>query len=219
MARIRVSVCANTGPADVEACVRGGADAIGVLVGVRHVAEDAVSVEVADQVLCSVPPYLGRYAVTHQSEQDDLLAVVDALPIDTLQVHDWADPAELRRARPGLRVLKAVHVRPGEEPGWDAFVDVVDAIVLDSLDPTSDRIGGTGKIHDWAASAAVVKACPIPVILAGGLTPENVAKGVATVGPWAVNVNSGVESSGRKDVVRVRALVEAANSCSRSTSG
>lgn len=195
---------------------------MGVLVGVRHVAEDAVNLEVAGELLRWVPPYIGRYAVTHQSELDDLVAVVDALPIDTLQIHDRADPATLaalRHARPGLRLLKAVHIRPDEEVGWSAYVDVADAIVLDSVDLAADRIGGTGRVHDWSASADVVQACPIPVILAGGLTPDNVAAAVATVGPWAVNVNSGVESGGRKDVGRVRALVEAANSCSRSTSG
>lgn len=219
--RIRVSVCANTGPADVEACVAGGADAIGVLVGVRHVAEDAISLDAAGEILRRVPPYLGRYAVTHQSAPDELLRVVDALPIDTLQVHDLVDPAilaTLRQQRPGLRLLKAVHVRPDEEPGWKPYVHVVDAIVLDSVDPSSDRIGGTGMVHDWATSAEVVRRCPIPVVLAGGLTPANVPEAVVTVAPWAVNVNSGVEREGRKDVGLVRALVEAANSCSRSTS-
>jgi phosphoribosylanthranilate isomerase len=222
MARIRVSVCANTGPADVASCVQGGVDAVGVLVGVRHVAEDAVGLDAARQILEGVPPYLGRYAVTHLTELDDLLGVVDALPIDTLQVHDQAAPETLealRRVRPGLRLLKAIHVHPDQEPDWESYVDVVDGIVLDSIDPDADRIGGTGRVHDWSASARIVKSCPIPVILAGGLTPGNVAAAVDAVGPWAVNVNSGVESGGQKDLSRVRALVEAANSCSRSTSG
>jgi phosphoribosylanthranilate isomerase len=222
MARIRVSVCANTGPADVASCVQGGVDAVGVLVGIRHVADDAVPLDRAREILENVPPYLGRYAVTHLTELGDLLGVVDALPIDTLQVHDRAAPetlAALRQARPGLRLLKAIHVHPDRDSDWQAYVDVVDGIVLDSVDPEADRIGGTGRVHDWSVSARIVEVCPIPVILAGGLTPANVAAAVDAVGPWAVNVNSGVESGGQKDVDRVRALVEAANSCSRLTSG
>lgn len=219
--RIRVSVCANTGPDDVAACVDGGADAVGVLVGVRHRAEDAVTVDVAAHMLGLVPPYIDRYAVTHLSAYEDLVALIDALPIDTLQVHDETAPgtlAAVKAARPSLRLLKAVHVRPDGQPDWEAYAEIADALVLDSVDPAADRIGGTGKVHDWSKSAAVVETCPVRVVLAGGLTPDNVAAAVTAVKPWAVNVNSGVERGGRKDVGRVRALVEAANSCSLSTS-
>lgn len=218
-ARIRVSVCANTGADDVMACIAGGADAVGVLVGVRHVAEDAISLGDAVDVLRRVPPYIGRYAVTHLVDLQELVELVDLLPIDALQLHDDVDPAVLRAvrdARPGVRILKAVHVRSDGPAEWVPYAGVVDALILDSIDPGADRIGGTGKVHDWSASAQVVGSSHLPVVLAGGLTPDNVAEAVRTVRPWAVNVNSGVEVQARKDADKVRSFVEAANSCSRS---
>jgi phosphoribosylanthranilate isomerase len=209
-----VSVCAVTSEADISACVRGGADAIGVLVEVSHPAPDVVPLHEAARLLARVPPYVGRYAVTHLLDATALLRVIDALPIDTLQVHGYAPPpvlAALRTARPGIRLLKSVHIDSDREPSWQDYSKLADGLILDSIDRATGRIGGTGKVHDWSVSAQIASKCPIRVILAGGLTPDNVADGVATVGPWAVNVNSGVEVDGRKDADRIRAFVEAAN--------
>ena len=85
-----------------------------------------------------------------------------------------------------------------------------DALVLDSR--TADRLGGTGLTHDWSVSARIVGAvAPVPVYLAGGLRPENVAEAVARVRPAGVDVNSGVEDAkGRKDTAKMRAFVDRA---------
>lgn len=217
--RVRVSVCANTSAADVSACIAGGADAVGVLVGVTHVAEDAVSMSRAAEILSRVPPYIGRYAVTHLTDFVGLAEIVAALPIDVLQVHAEAEPdvmARVRREYPALRIIKAVHIAPDRTLDWERYTDLADAFVLDSIDVAADRIGGTGRTHDWLVSAALTKASPRPVILAGGLRPENVRAAVSQVLPWAVNVNSGVESKGYKDVGLVRAFVRGANQCSHS---
>jgi phosphoribosylanthranilate isomerase len=88
----------------------------------------------------------------------------------------------------------------------------VDAIVLDTRDRATDRVGGTGMVHDWSISARVASASRVPVILAGGLTPDNVARAIGAVRPWGVDVNSGVETSdGRKDEDRVRRFIAAAS--------
>ena len=85
-----------------------------------------------------------------------------------------------------------------------------DALVLDTR--TANRLGGTGRTHDWSISARVVAAvAPLPVYLAGGLRPENVAEAVARVRPAGVDVNSGVEdANGRKDAAKMRAFVDRA---------
>jgi phosphoribosylanthranilate isomerase len=93
-----------------------------------------------------------------------------------------------------------------------AYAEVADAILLDSR--TADRLGGTGRTHDWAVSARIVAALvPLPAYLAGGLTPGNVAAAIARVRPAGVDVNSGVEdAAGRKDPARLRAFIAAARS-------
>ncbi len=214
---MRVSVCAVQSEMDVRAVVSGGADAVGVLVQVAHVAEDAVTLEHAANLLGLVPPYVGRYAVTHAKSLPELLAAA-ALPIDSLQIHDDVDPSlvtALRQKRPQLRILKALHVTEREAaPDIGLWDGIADAVVLDSVDLARDRIGGTGHTHDWEISASLVRQSSVPTVLAGGLRPDNVSEAVARVRPWAVNVNSGVETDGAKDMRKVRAFAAAANGLS-----
>lgn len=92
------------------------------------------------------------------------------------------------------------------------FADAADAILLDTR--TADRIGGTGIPHDWNISARIVEVCPVPVILAGGLTPENVAEAVRRVRPYAVDVHTGVKKNGVRDAKRTLAFVANVRSCS-----
>lgn len=213
--RVRVSVCATRSQEDVQAVVAGGADAVGVLVLTRHPAEDAVDLETASRLLRTVPPYVGRYAVTHATELADLTEIAERLPIDVLQVHDDADAdvvSKLKSSLPWLRVIKAIHVsQSGATIDPRVWMECVDALIFDSIDLASGRIGGTGHTHDWSVTARVAADSPIPIVLAGGLTPRNVGGAVSAVRPWAVNVNSGVEVEGRKSESLVRAFVKAAN--------
>jgi phosphoribosylanthranilate isomerase len=210
VSRVRVSVCAVRSEADVEAVVAGGADAVGVLVLTRHRAEDSVTLDHACRLLALVPPYVGRYAVTHAVHDADLARIMGELPVDTLQLHDDVDVevvSRLRARHPGIRLVKALHVRGGRVDDPSPWVTLVDAFVADSVDPTQDRIGGTGLVHDWEVSAALARHSPLPLVLAGGLDPTNVTSAIETVRPWAVNVNSGVERDGSKDEALVRAFV------------
>jgi phosphoribosylanthranilate isomerase len=211
--RVRVSVCAAKNEEDVRAVVAGGADAVGVLVQTRHTAEDAVDLHVAAKILDIVPPYVSRYAVTHAAALEDLITCVDELPIDTLQLHDHVLPqvvTRLRTLRPHLRILKAVHVT-NEIPSVQPWGELCDGLVFDTVNLAEDRIGGTGKVHDWRLTRVAQGTIATPVILAGGLTPENVCQAVRAVRPWAVNVNSGVELNGMKSEQLVREFVNAAN--------
>ena len=212
--RVRISVCAARDDEDVLAVVAGGADAVGVLVQTRHLAEDAVDLAVGAKILDLVPAYVGRYAVTHASSLEELVACIDALPIDTLQLHDHVAPdvvTRLRDRRPHVRLLKAIHVT-NKVPSLAPWDELCDGLVFDSVNPAEDRIGGTGKVHDWHLTARAAQAAAGPAILAGGLTPDNVRDAVRSVQPWAVNVNSGVELKGRKIEKLVREFVMAANS-------
>jgi len=198
---------------DVEAVVAGGADAVGVLVLTRHRAEDSVTLDQARRLLSRVPPYVVRYAVTHATDGDELARITGELPVDTIQLQDDVAVTvvvRLRAIHPGIRLVKALHVHDGrvDEPSpWETLVD---ALVVDSVDPSQDRIGGTGMVHDWALSAGLARRTSLPLVLAGGLTPANVAAAIDVVRPWAVNVNSGVEQDGTKDETLVRAFVDAA---------
>src|SRR5690606_12944148 len=116
----------------------------------------------------------------------------------------------LRSLLPGVIIIKTVHVT-GEEAVFKArdYAPAADMLLLDTAH--EGRIGGTGVTHDWSVSARIVEASRVPVILAGGLNPGNVADAIERVGPAGVDANSGLEhGDGRKDFEKIKAFVNAA---------
>lgn len=206
---MRVKICGTATFADLDCAVAAGADAIGFLMGITHVTQDAVTPETAAAMVATLPPFIVPVAVTHLTKPSDLIRIVELSRCTTLQIQDMVTPddiAEVREALPYLRIMKAVHVMD-ESAITTAkyFSDTADAILLDTR--TADRIGGTGITHDWNISAKIVKECSCPVILAGGLTPENVTEAIIRVRPYAVDVHTGVKKNGVRDAERTRAFV------------
>ncbi|MEJ2371808.1 MAG: phosphoribosylanthranilate isomerase, partial [Gemmatimonadales bacterium] len=119
---------------------------------------------------------------------------------------------ELREALPGVRLVQVVHVTGPE--ALNEAVDVsrrADALLLDSGRPdlAVKQLGGTGRVHDWEVSRAIRNAVDVPIFLAGGLGPDNVAEAVRTVQPFAVDVCSGLRTGGRLDEAKLRDFVAA----------
>ena len=153
--------------------------------------------------------------------------LVDALAIARLaamlgcrrvQLHGDITAGEVRRlkeADPGLYLIKALVVRPGNLDellnDLQDFAPFVNAFITDTWDPQTGARGATGKTHDWKASRRIVESAIRPVIVAGGLTPENVGRAIVQVRPAGVDSHTGVEApDGTKDPIRVRAFVEEA---------
>lgn len=206
---MRVKICGTATFADLDCAVAAGADAVGFLMGITHVTQDAVTPETAAAMVATLPPFIVPVAVTHLTNPSDLIRIVELSRCTTLQIQDMVTPddiAEVREVLPYLRIMKAVHVMD-ESAITTAkyFSDTADAILLDTR--TADRIGGTGITHDWNISAKIVKECSCPVILAGGLTPENVTEAIIRVRPYAVDVHTGVKKNGVRDAERTRAFV------------
>lgn len=213
--RVRVKICGVTSLAEARMAERSGADAVGLLVGRRHAAPDFLEPAAARAIALALPPFLTSVLVTHLEEADELLELAATVPCQVVQVHSDLPAralADLRGRLAPLRVVGKVSIEGSEAIARAREIeDAVDAIVLDSRDRATDRVGGTGMVHDWSISARIVASCSRPVVLAGGLTPENVAEAVRRVRPWAVDVNSGVEApDGGKSEERVRRFVQAA---------
>ena len=157
------------------------------------------------------PPSYG-VAITYQSTAADIVEFMDYLGAPLVQLHGDIAPGELaklKRLRPHLTVIKSLVI--GERP-FEELVDTlqrlsafVDAFITDTFDPATGASGATGKLHDWQLSRRLVELATKPVILAGGLTPENVRAAIKMVAPAGVDVHTGVEdSAGYKDPVNVR---------------
>lgn len=194
MSRPRVKICGHTDAGDVRATVRAGADAAGVICDVPVDTPREVGAERATTLLDAVPPLVTGVLVTMPDGPEEAIALVERTDPDALQIHGPFDPDDLAAVREAIDrpVFKAV-----EPDDADAFAGIADALLVDSADETG--AGGTGRTHDWERTRALVERLDVPILLAGGLTPENVAEAVETVGPFGVDVASGVEREARPE--------------------
>ena len=167
-------------------------------------------------IAAHTPPPVATFLLTSLQTAAAIVAQQRRLAPTTLQLVDsvpLSAYAELRAALPGIRLVQVVHVT-GPESLDDArgLAEHVDALLLDSGNPklAVKELGGTGRRHDWSVSRAIREAVDVPIFLAGGLTPENVALAITEVGPFGLDVCSGVRSAGALDEQKLRAFFAAA---------
>jgi phosphoribosylanthranilate isomerase len=224
---VTVKICGVRRVVDALAAIGAGADEIGLLVGQRHTSADFIPPETAAEIV-SVCASIGRVTpvlVTHVTDPAEVHALARRIGATAIQVHSEMPPEGLAWLRAqgaadasgagggGYRLRKSWHVTGPESLGYgEVYRDVTDAFLLDSANVATGQVGGTGKTHDWSLSAEIVRRfAGTPVIVAGGLTPENVSEAVRRIQPAGVDVNSGTKGpDGFKDAARVRAFVRAA---------
>ena len=211
MADIRVKICGLRTPADVTAVARAGAAYAGFVFFAKSPRN--VTLPEARLAALAAPPGLAKVALTVDADDATLDAIVEAVPLDMLQLHGRESPDRVAqvRARYRLPVMKAIGLADeGDLPAIFAFSAVADQILIDAKPPRgADLPGGNGLAFDWRLLAG--RRWLRPWMLAGGLTAENVAEAVRLTGARQVDVSSGVESApGVKDAARIAAFVAAA---------
>lgn len=198
----RIKICGITRIADALAAARLGTDAIG-LVFVRK-SPRFVALENAAEIVRALPPFVASVALFVNPTRAEVDTVIEHVRPDVLQFHGEETP-EFCSAfnRP---FLKAARVKPGMDLlQYAADFSSAQGILFDAYSPNAH--GGTGHAFDWAL---IPPDLPRPLILAGGLDPDNVADAVRQVRPWAVDVSSGVEAEkGIKDVAKMATFIEA----------
>lgn len=175
--------------------------------------------EEAARLIASLPRFVTPVLITYEHRWREVHDLCRFLGVHAVQLHGDAPLREVRRLKevwPTLWVIKSVIVRPGAR-AEDCFRSIepllphVDALITDTLDPETGACGATGKTHDWSVSRWIVQRCDKPVILAGGLTAENVAAAIGTVQPAGVDAHTGLEdASGRKNAKKVAAFLRKA---------
>jgi phosphoribosylanthranilate isomerase len=196
-----VKVCGITNAEDALFAVAMGADAVGLIFAAGSPRQ--VTPDTARDIVRELPQGTVAVGVFRDERPERILEVVEHAGLTGVQLHGHETPAEAAVVR--RRVPFLVQAFSADDPRLDRIDDFpVDAVLLDSSTP------GSGLAFDWKLAERFV----VPgrrVILAGGLTPDNVARAVAQVRPWGVDVASGVEASpGHKDPVKVRHFVAAA---------
>jgi len=204
----RVKVCGLTSEEDLETTVAAGADAVGFIADVPVDTPREVDSCTAADLVAATPPFVTTTLVLMPESPSHAVTLARTIQPDVLQLHCDFDREELQfvRAESSTKLVVTVDATEGERA--HDLDDVADALLVDST--TDDGAGGTGETHDWDATRDLASALDSPVILAGGLTPENVAEAVTTAEPYGVDVASGVESDGgTKDARAVQAFVRA----------
>lgn len=212
---VRVQIAGVSSLDEALACERAGADAVGFTVRLPHGLHDELTEDKARSIVAAMPPFIATVAITYVDNARDAVDLCRFLGVSTLQLHGEFPTREIpliRAGLPHLRIIRGLNVTGRDSVAQAREVERrVDALILDTFDPATGRRGATGKTHDWTLSREIAGRARVPVILAGGLTADNVADAIATVRPWAVDVHSGVEDAGgRRNFDEIRRFVAAA---------
>lgn len=206
MHKIWIKICGITRREDALAAAELGADAIGVVLFAAS--SRAVAVDQLADIVSDLPGQPRVVALFVDAGRDEVEAALDTGLIDLLQFHG-SESAEYCESF-SAPYMKAFAVRPGQDlAGLIAPYASAEFILLDSYDPNSP--GGTGKAFDWALASTLARDLEVKLVLAGGLSPDNIGSAIRTVRPFGVDVSSGVEASkGIKDFAKMKLFIEGA---------
>jgi phosphoribosylanthranilate isomerase len=198
---VRVKICGITNPEDARAAIEFGADALG-FVFVKHSPRHVLPRDAA-LIIKTLPPFITAVGVFADEDPAAIETVIGETGIGIIQLHGEEPPGTCKYSHP---VLKAIRVKSLQSlDPLEGYRHVVAAFLLDTY--TEDQLGGTGRVFNW--DIAVEAKQYGRIILAGGLTPENVSDAVRRVRPYAVDVSSGVEmEKGKKDLQKMRLFIE-----------
>ncbi|MHC1610494.1 MAG: phosphoribosylanthranilate isomerase [Candidatus Methanospirareceae archaeon] len=193
---VKVKICGVTNAEDAHLVVDSGADMLGMIVDVPVETPRKISIDEAEAISKEIGDSMNIVVVLCPRSVGEVEAVVRRIEPFGVQIHGFESEEflrSLREALPEVKLIKTVHVAEDGKIHGIIPENYVDFILLDTF---SARVGGTGKKHSWGKSRRIVEDSTIPVILSGGLTPDNVAEAIKEVQPYGVDVASGVESSG-----------------------
>jgi phosphoribosylanthranilate isomerase len=219
--KTRIKICGMRTPEDIELAAFYGADAVGFITEIPESPRKLDS-DTAAALISKVPKCLDSVMVIMPENSSRALELIEKVRPDIVQIHSSLSSAELEtiREKTDIPIIKTLSVPAGmgsskiqslvnrllkdvralEESGS------VDSVLLDS--GIAGKTGGTGCVHDWDLSRKIAEETELPLILAGGLKPENVQEAIRVVSPYAVDTASGVETSGKKDAVKIRTFIE-----------
>ena len=214
MHRTRVKICCIASIEEANMAIAAGADALGLVAempsGPGPIDDDTIA-----QIAAFAPPPLATFLLTSRTEADGIVDHARYCGTNTLQIVSHIDAIEypaIIRALPHIRRVQVIHVEDaGAIDLLRQYEPYVHAFLLDSGRPNAavTELGGTGRTHDWAISAACVAATKKPVFLAGGLAPDNVSRAISQVKPFGLDLCSGVRTNHQLDHKKLSAFMQA----------
>ena len=199
----RVKICCIRSVDEAALAVECGASALG-LVSQMPSGPGIIGDELIAGIAATVPPAVGTFLLTSRQSVHEIVVQQRFCRTNTIQICDRLTRGthrELKDALPGISIVQVIHVTGPESVDEAAALRDVDAILLDSGNQklAVKELGGTGRTHDWTLSLAIRERVSVPLFLAGGLTAENVRRAIREVGPFGIDVCSGVRTDGKLD--------------------
>jgi phosphoribosylanthranilate isomerase len=224
--KTRIKICGIRSPEEIELANLYGADAVGFIAEVPVESPRKLDADTAASLVSEVPQSLNSVLVIMPENISKALALIEKINPDIVQIHSVLPLSELEmiKEKTDIPIIKTLAIPPqaetsGKRAGKTLVISellkkiclleeagVADSILLDTGKP--GKPGGTGCVHDWNLSKRIAEKTKLPLILAGGLKPENVQEAIRTVSPYAVDTASGVETSGKKDALKIRSFIE-----------
>lgn len=217
---MRIKICCIRSEHEALLAIRGGAHALG-LVGEMPSGPNMLSDALIRKIVDSVPPTYTTVLLSSRTDPDSIVEHQKATRANALQLVGQVSPGTLRAVKaglPGISLFKVIHVEDERSIALAlSFSDVADALLLDTGSPNAlaPELGGTGRTHDWRISREIVRSCPKPVFLAGGLDSRNVEEAIQTVRPFGIDVCSGLRPEGTLDERALQDFVARARSASQ----
>jgi phosphoribosylanthranilate isomerase len=207
----KIKVCGIMNSSELLQAVLAGADGVGFIVEIdssRH----RLSAQEAADLIKHVPLFTNSVAVIAPEDVEGAVQLAELTGADVLQVHGSLSAADLAELKNRITQKLVATVAAGSSLNEiKNYAASADAVLLDTY--SNGKLGGSGAVHDWNKSAAIVENLKVPVILAGGLNPGNVAAAIAKVGPYAVDASSGLETDGKKDSEKIFSFVREVRGC------
>lgn len=217
---MRVKICCIASIEEARLAIRHGAAALG-LVSEMPSGPGPIPESLIAEIASIVPPPIATFLLTSRTTSAEIAAQQRLCRVNTVQLCDRVTDqthAELRSYLPGVALVQVVHVT-GEESVGEALrvAEQVDALLLDSGNPALPvkELGGTGRTHDWSLSARIARKARVPVFLAGGLNPANVADAIQAVRPFGVDLCTGVRTDDRLDEKKLSRFMTAVSTAEK----
>lgn len=212
--RTRIKICCIASRKEAQMAIDAGADALGLVAAMPSGPGPISDGEIAD-IAAWVPPPVATFILTAETTADGISRHVEATRPTAVQIvsHiEQAEAAKLAELQPHVRRVQVIHVEDGSALDLiPLYAPYMHAFLLDSGQPgaATPELGGTGRKHDWSISRAFVEASPLPVFLAGGLTPDNASHAMRDVRPFGLDLCTGVRTNDRLDETKLKAFMAA----------
>lgn len=205
---MRIKICCIQNMREAATAIDFGASAIG-LVAKMPSGPGPISDHIIKEIAAATPPLVGTFLLTSRTSVINIIKHHQSTNTNTIQIVDYLTDgtySQLKEALPSVKIVQVIHVI--NELSIDEAIRIsqsVDAILLDSGNPNLKikELGGTGRVHNWKLSRMIREKVSCPVILAGGLKPDNVKDAIEVVEPYAVDVCSGVRTNGFLDMEKL----------------